>query len=744
MEGKNVISLFDKGKPTAAGKLAPSTTPKANIDFEQYLSDIQHGTWEIEVLGYRKGQIKKLELPGVTPSGTFSYRSAKHLDTHSGFIGIDIDAKDQIEGTDFKQLRADLEKDSYTYALHSSVSGNGGIVVYVKIDPTKHLESFQGLEKYYLDQYRIIIDSSGKDVSRFRFVSFDPALYKNGKSKTFRAYLKKAQIEPQRHSFIYTENDLDHIFQQIENKWIDLTDNYHDWYRIGGALQKHYGGQKGRDLFHFVSQKSTKYDQAAVDSLYDILEKRTSDKIANIGTFLWLCKNAGIEITTKRTEYAKRIATARRKSVGTSGGAKSDVDAKQSAIKTLEMEDISGPDVHEIVDQVFALPAGDLEAKSDDILADLKAFLTNFDIKFNEITRNYEMNGQPMNDRDYNSIYIKAVEQVDDKITKDRLFSLIDSEHTPSYNPFSDFINKNRHIHPTGNFDALCRAIKYRQTIDDNGEEKEVDDYLEIFLKKWMLGVISSMHGTYSILILVLTGGQRAGKTKFFRGLLPDDLLPFYAESKLDEGKDSEILMTKKLIILDDEFGGKSKSDAKRLKELSSKQWFNIRRPFGRTSEDLRRLAVLAGTSNDEEVLNDPTGNRRIIPVNVIDIDHEAMEEIDKVALWMEIYHEWKADPEKFILTKEEIEILNRCTSRHEQVSIEREMLIQLFEHPRGEVDGHYLTCTQIKNEIEIKFPNVRTTTTKLGLELKRLGYEKRNRRVNGTPAAVYFIKYCS
>lgn len=741
MEGKNMISLFDKGKPTAEGKLAPSTTPQKNIEFEQYLSDVQNGTWEIEVLGFRKGQIKKLELPGVTPSGTFSYRSAKHLDTHSGFIGIDIDAKDQIEGTDFVQLRRDLEKDAYTYAVHSSVSGNGGIVVYIKIDSTKHLESFMGLEKYYLDQYRIIIDASGKDVSRFRFVSFDPELYRNGKSKTFRAYIKKAQIEPQRHSFIYSENDLDHIFQQIETKWIDLTDNYHDWYRIGGALQKHYGGQKGLDLFHFVSQKSSKYNADAVDSLYKILEKRSADKVANIGTFLWLCKNAGIEIITKRTEYAKRIATARRKSVGTSGGAKSDADAKTSAIKTLEMEDISGPDVNEIVDQVFALPAGDLDAKSDDILADLKAFLTNFEIRFNEITRNYEMNGQPMNDRDYNSIYIKAVEQVDDKITKDRLFSLIDSEHTPSYNPFTDFINKNRHIRPTGNFDALCRCIKYRQTIDDNGTEREVDDYLEIFLKKWFLGVISSMHGTYSILILVLTGGQRAGKTKFFRSLLPEDMMTFYAESKLDEGKDSEILMTKKLIILDDEFGGKSKSDAKRLKELSSKQWFNIRRPFGRTSEDLRRLAVLCGTSNDEEVLNDPTGNRRIIPVNVLDIDHDAMEEIDKTALFMELYHEWKEDPEKFMLTREEIAILNRCTEGNEEVTIEEDMFLTYFGFSDRELDLNFFTTTDIKNIIEDEHTNIRLAVKKLGQVIQKHGHKRVEHRVNGVRLKGYWLK---
>ena len=68
-----------------------------------------------------------------------------------------------------------------------------------------------------------------------------------------------------------------------------------------------------------------------------------------------------------------------------------------------------------------------------------------------------------------------------------------------------------------------------------------------------MLGIIASMHGTYPLLILVLTGTQRIGKTKFFRNLLPDELMEFYAESKLDEGKDSEILMTKKLTILDDE-----------------------------------------------------------------------------------------------------------------------------------------------------------------------------------------------
>src|SRR5690606_8018810 len=110
----------------------------------------------------------------------------------------------------------------------------------------------------------------------------------------------------------------------------------------------------------------------------------------------------------------------------------------------------------------------------------------------------------------------------------------------------------------------------------------------------------------------------------------------YYAESNLDEGKDSEILMCKKLIIVDDEFGGKSKKDATKLKRLSSQQTFSIRAPYGRITEDLNRLAVLGGTSNDSEVINDPTGHRRIIPIILLSFDIEKYKSIDKTKLFIE------------------------------------------------------------------------------------------------------------
>lgn len=729
----NNISVF---KETTA------VIPEKNISFDQYLENIQAGEYQIDVIGYRTGKLEKKKLQCVTPSGIFTQRRGDKIIEHSGFIAIDIDSKDQIVN-DLRAVREALSNDAYSYAVHDSVSGKGGLVVYVKINPTKHLESFLSLEKYYLDNYQVIIDKSCKNVDRLRYVSFDPDISINRKARTWKTYLKKAQIEPTKHNYVFTNNDIDYVFEQITSKGVDLTNEYHDWYRVGAALQHYFGGQEGLSRFHHVSSMSPKYDGAAVEKLYAIIEKRSATNVATIGSFLWMCKNAGLELKTKRTEYLERLAKMRRKSVGTSGGSKNDFEAKESFRKTAEMEGYVGDDVKTIEEQVWALPQSELNGKSDDILADLKTFLRGFDIQFNEITRNYELDGEPMTDRDYNSLYIKAIEQVDDKITKDRLFSLLDSEHTPSYNPFLQFFSKYKHLKPEGNFQKLCSCIQCKQTINHEGVEREVTDYLEVYLKKWLLGIISSMHGTYSILILVLTGGQRAGKTKFFRGLLPDELMSFYAESKLDEGKDSEILMTKKLLILDDEFGGKSKQDAKRLKELSSKQWFNLRRPFGRTSEDLRRLAVLAGTSNDEEVINDPTGNRRVVPVNVIDIDHEKMAEIDKVELFIELYHEWRAEPDKFMLTAPEIEMLNRCTELNEQANIEEELLATLIKPCTDLYGGFHKTNSEIKVMLETKYPTIRVSTTKLGLVLKKMGFEKKTLRKVGFnhPVLAYHVE---
>ncbi len=173
------------------------------------------------------------------------------------------------------------------------------------------------------------------------------------------------------------------------------------------------------------------------------------------------------------------------------------------------------------------------------------------DLKRNEVTRCIELKGEPITDVDINDLFTDCLEQFGKKEVNMQLInSIIDSSHTPTYNPFMQFFAKNGHRTPTGCIKALTDTI-----VATNVEHA----FMQLCIYKWLCSVVASMHGEYSLSILVLCGDQGIGKTNFFRNLLPSELRSYYGESKLDAGKDDEILMCKKIILCDDEFGGKSK-----------------------------------------------------------------------------------------------------------------------------------------------------------------------------------------
>jgi hypothetical protein len=176
-----LISLFKR--PTENNAIDKLTV-------ETFLYGVKSGRWETEQLNYLSGRVRKQQLPCVTPSGDFEYRKTDQLVKHSGFIALDFDEKGY---SDFPL--DEIAADKYVYALHKSISGKG-LVVWVRIEATKHLEAYLGLEKYFADTYHIIADPSGKDITRLRIVSHDPDLFENPASATFKKYIEKKRIIP--------------------------------------------------------------------------------------------------------------------------------------------------------------------------------------------------------------------------------------------------------------------------------------------------------------------------------------------------------------------------------------------------------------------------------------------------------------------------------------------------------------------------------------------------------------------
>lgn len=695
-----MISFFEKVKVKDA-------TPKQNISIIEFLDGVKNGRWEDIVHEVRTGKRVKDSAPAVTPSGQFAYRAKKGLQVHSGLINIDIDQKDQICKVDYEAIK----QDEYTFALHESISGNGGKSLYVRIVSEKHKEAFLGLQEYYMTNYGIVIDKSCSDECRLRFVSHDPDLYLNEKSKVFKKYLPKKEVQKIEHKRIVVKSDFDEMVNEASK--MNLYEDYFDYIRLSFALSSEFG-ENGRSYFHALCRSSEKYDEDMANKHYDIAINRKQTGIT-INTVYWKFANAGIKLQSETTKQIKTIVKL--------------TDNPEKVLKEMNIEPEEG-----LVEKIKEQQKQSEEKSEIDLVIDLIKLEK---IRFNEITRNFEFDGEEMNDRNLARFYTKVWQKIDEGIAKDKIFTLIQNrDNSESFNPIHDFFNKYNHLRPSGNFQKLKECFDFEANIIINGQQFGVQDYLDLFLKKWLLGIIGSSYGTYSLMILVLTGEQGIRKTEFFRNLLPEPLRKFYAESNLDEGKDSEILMTKKLLIVDDEFGGKSKKDATKLKRLSSQQTFSIRMPYGRVAEDLKRLAVLGGTSNEKEIINDPTGNRRIIPINLISFDFEKYKRIDKTELFIELYHEWMMNKEGWFLDKSEIDILNASTIKNTEIMSEAELISKHYVYD----PYNKLTNTEIKLQLEARYPSFRTTSKRLGAALKMCGFESVLVSIDGKTKRVYNV----
>lgn len=658
------------------------------IDIDILLDNIRCGTYLKEVGAVReaakvspeKVREKKSLLPGVTMSGMFAKRADKDIIEHSGFICIDIDHQDANE------VKSIICPDEHVYAAFTSCSGGGVAALFkVKPDPAKHREYFLAISEYLLKNYSIVIDPTSVNQSRLRYVSFDPDIYINTKAKTWTHVIpKKENVVHKLSKIVFVQNDFENIIHQLVNRNVDITYNYVDWRNICFAISEKYG-EGGRQYFHDVSSVSQKYNPPICDRQYSACLKAKGSGIT-IATFYYLAKQAGIETYSKTTNEIINKASSMKRGGG------SDAEIIDTLVK---FDDFDIDLVSEIV------PQTDKDTKAVDIseMEEIQNEIwTRWKIRRNVITRELDIKRGDtyikMDGPDYNDIFtnlrknFKKIEfYVVDKIINSR-------DNMVEYNPILDFFDQHRHIVSTGHIRAISYTIKseYGLSADDR--------YL--FFRKWMIGIISSAHGKHSALMLVLSGDkQGTGKSEFLRRLLPEELKSFFTESKLDAGKDDEILMTKKLIISDDEMGGKSKREEKRLKELTSKQTFSVREPYGRTSVDLNRIAVLCGTSNDQDILNDPTGNRRIIPIHVIEIDHTAYNAVDKRALIMEAYHAWAAG-ESFYLTKQEIDTMAGSTEEFKSVSPEEEMIFKYYRLPDEYETGTYHSTMDIISRVEI------------------------------------------
>ncbi len=680
------------------------------MDIYEYLYKTRDGEWQDYVLKCRT--IKDLDerkkykktVPTTCLSGEFPYRSDAEIKSHSGVLCMDVD---HIENPE--KIKEKLSKDKSVFSCFLSISGDGLRILFL-IDEHKHREAFLAISKYLFDTYEIVCDSNSSP-SKPYLVSFDPYIYINFSERVpvWSKYIKETKVK-KINDFVHTADDFKMVMEQIVNRNVSICEEYNDWLKIGFALSEQFG-EDGRGFFHQISACSSKYKSVTVDKQFNqCMKARGTGKPVGISSFYYLAKLHNINIVSDQTRTIVRT---------TKSGKKAGLKKEQIIENLAKLSNIHGSDklVTEVFDNDYSF-----EDDEDSILDQVEMFISNnYHLKMNEVTGYLEQGKVVLTPEDLNSIFVAAKKRFA-KLDYALLLRLLKSDFVEKYNPFFDFFGSDGiavelPANPVPNTGFKSPLIDKLASCIENDNPK----FTEFFVRKWIVSIVSAAHKVHSPLILVLVGGQNTGKTEWFRRLLPKELQGYYAESKLDKEKDDELLMTENLIVMDDEFGGKSKTDTQKLKNLTSKQWFSLRRPYGDHNEKILRLSVLGGTSNIREVLSDSTGNRRIIPVDVDNVNKDRYNSIDKVELFMEAFRLYKEGFD-WRVTTDDITYLNNNQKDYEMTVRENELVYKYY-FPGDEFK---MSTTEIQVELQ-KLINDKVNLTILGRELLKLGFEKKS-----------------
>lgn len=179
------MSIFEV--PISAYKNHFLTTPLATVSLRYFLTSPKLKP-QIEEIRARAAagedySALKSKLPGATISGTFEHRADEALKQHSGFIGLDIDGKENTHITNFADLKTELAALPWTAYAGLSCSGTGYFVLFRISDPEKHKAHYEAAREMFA-RAGLKLDKTS-DVSRLRYCSYDPDAYFNESAEVF-------------------------------------------------------------------------------------------------------------------------------------------------------------------------------------------------------------------------------------------------------------------------------------------------------------------------------------------------------------------------------------------------------------------------------------------------------------------------------------------------------------------------------------------------------------------------------
>jgi predicted P-loop ATPase len=309
-----------------------------------------------------------------------------------------------------------------------------------------------------------------------------------------------------------------------------------------------------------------------------------------------------------------------------------------------------------------------------------------------------------------NSLF-RELQNMDICLSLSNLIALLKSDFVPQYDPFIDYFKGLTQWNGKQNIEKLASFVKTK-------EQKAWEKHLKKHLVRAVKCAIVPFYYNKQALIIV-DPRQNSGKSTFNRFLCPPPLKDYIAED-VSTDKDSRILLAKNFIINLDELAGLSKKDISSLKSFMSKDQINERLPYDRKSTVLQRRATFVGSTNNIEFLNDESGSVRWLCFEINSIDWSYSKEIDMNEVWAEAYYLFKSG---FVcdLTKDEIIESEERNKRFHVLTVEREMIVKLFDFDFEKHPDNFKTATDVMSDIRHFSGGLAINHINIGKALKSL-----------------------
>lgn len=269
----------------------------------------------------------------------------------------------------------------------------------------------------------------------------------------------------------------------------------------------------------------------------------------------------------------------------------------------------------------------------------------------------------------------------------------------------------------------------------------------ETYLKKWLVASVANVftdHRCTNHQCLTLLGDQGDGKSTFLEKINPPGILEYcYSGSiKFENDVDVNIKLSQNFIVhIEETLGDLMARYENQIKEFITRNKCLYVRKYANEQKLWPRMANVCASLNASEFLTDITGDRRYLVFRVLNINLDALAEINVNHLWAQAYFLFTEGYQYWFNEEENVEI-QKNNEQFRVVSEEQEMLTKMFNLHLNQdstlTATHRYTATDLANLLKKESPNYKISKLSVGKALRRMGCK--NPQESSTGVRYYYL----